>query len=123
MDSRERARAKIGKLLALARSPGTPAEGESALAAARKLAEKHGLTIRPRGGGKTRRTVRDERRGAGETPPREDEEAQRVEFTGRETWCLWCGAPIQERKVGCTPVFCRASHEKAERRSRNPGHR
>jgi hypothetical protein len=124
VDARERARAKIGKLLALARSPGTTAEGASAFAAASKLAEKHGLIIQPRDINKAPRNVhaRDGRR-AGETPPREDGQSQRSTFSGRETWCLWCGAPIQERKEGRTPVFCRASHEKAERRSRNAGRR
>jgi hypothetical protein len=43
--TKDEAKAKIGKLLALANRPGTPAEGEAALARAEALAAKHGLKI------------------------------------------------------------------------------
>lgn len=44
--TREEALEKIKKLLALANRPGTPAEGENALAKAMNLAEIHSITIR-----------------------------------------------------------------------------
>lgn len=44
--TKEQAKEKIRKLLALAARPGTPAEGERAMERAQALAAKHGLTIR-----------------------------------------------------------------------------
>lgn len=49
--TRDEAKEKIGKLLALAKRPGTPAEGEVAMRKAQSLADIYGFTIRKVVGG------------------------------------------------------------------------
>jgi len=90
MTKRYDIRAKIEKLLALANRPGTPAEGEAALAAAQRMATAHGFTLQRR-----RRVVHvhvEDQRFRNDTPTRGH--------------CRWCGAIFTRRPVGRPRIFC-----------------
>lgn len=112
--SRERARRRLVLLVALARRPGTPEEGQAAHARIELLCRKYGFKVRPRTGEPSFVTPRRESRarrvwvvnGAGEAMLREDGVAHASDLTGEHFACASCGRVSRRRAEGRRARFC-----------------
>ena len=99
---KQEASEKVRKLLALASRPGTPAEGDAALAAATTLAARHGLRVVRHGG-------RYEAIASPASPPVAEpgrDAPRRSQRVDDYVECLWCTRRIRLRAEGQTPLYC-----------------